>query len=306
MKTNVPTGYGTGPFFGSAVAILAAVFSADAEVQLFQIDPGQSSLTLHGTTAGIEMRPQGAGGLTANFQGWVAVDVTSASIQFIVGSSAIGLQSNAWQPGPRGAVTSTPANYGGTIATGSGIGAGHQVTAVRNLSFDLSSDPVALSTGQFDASATTFTIPAKGNTVLDYRSNGLLIVAGQRALGGLSSANTAPSGTLAKPLNPDLGTILTLPVDLTLPVQSTPAGETTLRFTGQIVAERGGFILQPVLLFVPAPSAVGQATLVWDSRYTLQTTANLGSGLWSDVPFPAPLTIPFDQDVGFFRVRVHP
>ncbi len=306
MKTNVPTIRWACPFFQSVVAILAALFPAAAEVQLFQIDPSQSSLTLRGTTAGIEMQPQGAGGLSASFQGWVAVDVSSASIQLIVGSSAIGLQPNAWQPGPRGAVTNTPANYGGTIATGSGIGAGHQVTAIRNLAFDLTSDPTALSNGQFDASTVSFTIPATGNPVLDYRSNGLLIVAGQRALGGLNAPNAALSGTLAKPLNPDLGTVLTLPIDLTLPVQSTPAGETTLRFTGQIVATRGGFILQPVLLFVPAPSAAGQVTLVWDSRYTLQTTADLGSSVWADVPAVAPLTVPFDPDIGFFRVRVQP
>ncbi len=306
MKTNVPTDNWARPLFRSVFAILAAVFPALAEVQLFQIDPNQSSLALHGTTAGIEMQPQGAGGLSASFQGWLAVDVGSASIQFIVGSSAIGLQTNAWQPGPRGAVTNTPANYGGTIATGGGIGAGHQVTAIRNLAFDLASDPTALSNGQFGASTVTFTIPTRGNPVLDYRSNGLLIVAGQRALGGLSTSNTALPGTLAKPLNPDVGTVLTLPVDLTLPIQSTPAGETTLRFTGQIVATRGGFILQPVLLFIPAPPAAGQFTLVWDSRYILQTTADLGTGVWSDVPAAAPLTVPFDPDIGFFQVRVQP
>jgi hypothetical protein len=46
--------------------------------------------------------------------------------------------------------------------------------------------------------------------------------------------------------------------------------------------------------------------LVWDSRYILQTIANLGSGVWSDVPAVAPLTVPFDSDIGFFRVRVQP
>ena len=303
MRTYFPRGNWTAPFFPAVVAILTTALPAAAEVQLFQIDSGQSTLTLQGTTAGIAIKPQGTNALSAHFQGWLAVDVTSSSIQWIVGSSAVGLEPNAWQPGPRGAFTNTPANYGGTVATGSGIGAGHEVTAIRDLGFDLLSDPTALTNGQFDASAISFTIPDQGNAVMDYRYNGLLVALGQRTLSGVSASNTALAGTLAKPLEPDLGSVLTLPIDLTLPSQSTPAGETILRFTGQIVAMRGGFIAEPVLLVVPAPATDGQFTLVWDSRYRLQTTADLGSGLWSNVPGTAPLTVPFDQDLGFFRVQ---
>ena len=122
------------------------------------------------------------------------------------------------------------------------------------------------------------------------------------ALAGLSNTNVPGPGTFVKPINPDSGPVLTIPIDVSLPPQATPAGETILRFTGQAVATRGGFILQPVLLWVPSATVPGQFTLVWDARFKLQSTAALGTPNWTDYPARAPVDVSCDGEAGFFRL----
>ena len=289
------------PSFGLGCLTMLEPGSATAEVQLFQVDPVRSSLTLQGQTAGVAWQEQAAGSLVAQFQGWLAVDLNTDSIQFIAGSSLVGIQTNVWSPGPRGSGAIEPADFGGNVTVGTGFSTVHMVSAIRDLAFSVSSDPLPLVDGEF-MDALQLTTPTGGPPALDYRASSLLVQGGRRSLAGLGNANVPGPGTFVKPINPDSGPVLTIPIDVSLPAQATPAGDTILRFTGQVVATRGGFILQPVLLWVPSATVAGQFTLVWDARFKLQSTPDLGTPNWTDYPATAPVDVSFDGEAGFFRL----
>ena len=128
------------PSFGLGCLTMLEPGSATAEVQLFQVDPVRSSLTLQGQTAGVAWQEQAAGSLVAQFQGWLAVDLNTDSIQFIAGSSLVGIQTNVWSPGPRGSGAIEPADFGGNVTVGTGFGTDHMISAIRELAFSVSSD----------------------------------------------------------------------------------------------------------------------------------------------------------------------
>jgi hypothetical protein len=276
---------------------------ARAEVQVFAVNSAISSLTLQGTTGGAAWQPQGEGGLTTGVSGWLAVDVGPDSIQFLAGSVVTGTQTNPWRPGAGSSVAAEPADFGGEVATGSGISAGRDLLAVRHLRLLLTSDPIAVANRLFDASALRMDLPAVGQPGVDYLATGLVVLRGQHLLGGLGATNAAAGGSLVKPLLPDVGTSLTVPVDLTLPAFALAGGDTRLHLTGSIVGGRGGNIIaQPVLLQAPSPLIPGSFTLFWDSNFHLQRATDLAAGDWSDYAASAPFDVPLDDGAAFYRV----
>jgi hypothetical protein len=295
VNRRIPPGLGS--VFALAVA-MGCVAPVDAGIELFQVDPAQSVLTLTGTTGGIGWQEQSTGTMSTSWDGWLVADLGGSTIRFVVGSTINGRQVQEVQPGSPIPTVASTADFGAQWTFGSGLSATHALGAVRNLHLDVASDPVPLSGGIFDPSLTHFTVAPTDKPTLDFRANGLLVESGHRSLTGLASANAALNGTFG--LFAEVQT-LTLPVDITLPVGSLPGGDTTLRLTGKIVARRGIMIRLPVLLQLPSASVPGQFTLVWPSEYQLQRATTLNPPDWTPVTDPAPLDIAPDGEAAFYR-----
>ena len=273
---------------------------ATADVSLYQLDPTRSYLTLQGSTSGVNWSEQATGSLKTSFSGWLAIDFSSPYLSFLAGSTATASTSGNWQPGSKGSVVPSPADFGGKVTVGSGLGANHLLSAVRNLEFNLSGDGIPYGGGDFDASGIKFSISTNGNAVVDYRANGLVIAFGEKSLGGDSVVNSATEG-LMPPIFAEIASIV-IPVDLELPSQTSLGGNTTFHLTGQLVGTRGVAILRPNLLWVPSTQNPQQFTLVWESNYKLQTTATLNPPNWVDTGAVAPYDVTLDGSSGFFRV----
>ncbi len=282
-----------------AVILVAIPIRVSAAVELFEIDPVSSTLNLQATTADVAWQVQGPGSLSATCHGWLAVDIGPTGLQLIVGSRLAVDQANSWQPGGQGTSTPEPANYGGKVVIGTGFSTVHEIAALRNLAFDITSDLLPTDNGQFDASGLALAIPPTSNATVDYRDNGLLVLSGHRALGGLGGSNAAGAARLS--FFAEVQT-LAIPINLSLPTQEIAAGEANFRFTGSIVARRGIMILKPQLIWIPSPTTPSQVTLVWSSPYKLQRASTLNPPDWSDFAAAAPVDIPLDGDTGFFRV----
>ena len=277
---------------------MGGVAPVDAGIELFQVDPTQSVLTLTGTTGGIVWQEQSTGTLTTSWDGWLVADQEGSTIRFVVGSTINGRQIQEIQPGSPNSAVASAAEFGGKWIFGSGLSSTHALGAVRNLHLDVASDLVPLNGGLFDPSLTRFTVTATDTPTLDFRANGLLVALGHRSLSGLASVNGALNGTFG--LFAEVQT-LTLPVDITLPVGSLPGGDTTLRLTGKLVARRGIMIRLPVLLQIPSAAVPGQFTLVWSSAYQLQRATTLNPSDWTPVTDPAPLDVAPTEDAAFYR-----
>ena len=287
------------PLLASAL-VAASTVALRASVALFKVDPDQTTLELQPETAGTPWQAQAPGSLDCAFGGWLAVDFGAGTVQFLVGSSLLGVEASPWQPGPHGTGAVVPADFGAKTTVGSGLSTDHEVAAIRGLRLALASDPVPLGQGTFDASALAFSIPSFPKTTLDYRANGLLVAVGQRTLAGTSIPNAAPGGVLS-PVIREVQT-LSVPVDIVLPPQTLPAGETHLRLVGKIVARRGLTILSPVVLMIPSDETPGLCTFVWAAPFKLQKATRLDPADWTDVATDAPARVTLDDDAGFFRV----
>jgi hypothetical protein len=286
------------------VAVLTAIPSATlASIELFEVDPVATSLTLQGSTSGAVFQEQSAGSLTTTCHGWVVADLGASTIQLVAGSAVVLDQTNLWQPGSHGSTQATPAAYGVKATSGSGIGVLNEVAALRNVAFDLSSPPMPTDHGQFDSSGLTLSVPAGADATLDYRVDHLVVIAGNRGLDGLNAPDAAGTATLS--LLAEVQTVA-IPVDLPLVCQTVATDDTQLRFTGQVVARRGIMILKPQLLWIVSPTNRQELTLVWASSYKLQRATTLSPPDWTDVPAAAPVTVSSQGTTGFFRVVAGP
>lgn len=221
----------------------------------------------------------------------------------MAGSEVVLDQPHLWQPGSQGSFGATPAAYGVTATSGTGIGQFNEVAAFRNLAFDISSPATPTGNGQFDSSSLAFLIPAWTAATLDYQVDHLVVIAGSRALDGLQATNAAGAATLS--LVAEVQT-LTLPVDLSLTCQTVSPNDTRLRLTGQVVARRGVTISKPQLLWIASPDNPKALTLVWGSSYKLQRATTLSPPDWTDFAAVAPITVSAEGTTGFFRVVAGP
>lgn len=271
---------------------------ASATLHLFRITPTATSLALQGSTGTGVWQEQGPGSLTATFQGWLVVDIQPSSLQIVSGSGLVAYQTNSWQPGPLGSVTSTPAAYGAQTVVGSGITANNMTVALRNLAFEVRSPPVTTDNGPIDASEAGFTISDPSST-LDYRANGLVVLRGNRALDGLNATNAGGAMTLS--IAAEVQT-LTIPVDISFTTQVLAPDDTTLHFIGTLVAWRGLTIVNRQLLWFPSPTNHSQFTLIWDGSFTLQEATTLTPPDWADFATNPPAVISASGPSAFFRV----
>jgi hypothetical protein len=155
-----------------------------ATLHLFRIDSNATSLLLNGSTGTGIWQEQESVSLTATLQGWLVVDLQASSMQIVFGSGIVADQTNSWQPPPLGSVTPSLASYGAQTVVGSGLSANHVTVALRNLAFEVLSPQVTTDNGSIDASGVSLTIPDHSST-MDYQANGLVVLRGSRALGGL-------------------------------------------------------------------------------------------------------------------------
>jgi hypothetical protein len=270
-----------------------------ADIHLFRVDPASTSLSLQGSTTDTLWQEQGPAGLTTTFQGWLVVDLQASSIQIVGGSSLLAGQTNSWQPGLDGSVTAAPADYGAKATIGKGITAINQTVALRNLVFELTSPPLPTGNGPINTSSVTLSIPSAGYSALDYRANGPLVLGGNLPLGGLTATNAGGGATLS--ILTEVQT-LSIPLDLSFTNLRLPSGDTTLRFTGVVVARRGLTIVNRQLLWFPSATNNSAFTLIWDTTLNLQMTPTLSPPNWTDFATEAPVTVSTTAPSAFFRV----
>jgi hypothetical protein len=297
-----------------AATVFGAVVGAPAraDVALFKIDPTQSSLTFSGSTAGAgggtaaSWGPQSPGSLTTSATGWIVVNKGAGFIEFLPGGATVLTQTNLAEPGIHGGADVAPADFAGEVTIGSGIAETRIFGAVRNLQWTTSSDTLSLDGGfflsTFDASGVSFSTVAGAKPSLDYRENGLVVLAGFKDLGAQTLANTATNGQISS--FPDAGQTMTLPVNASLPLPSPlPGGNSALNITGTIVAHGPGGLLitPPTLLQYPSAQTPGGFTLVWDSNATLQVATTLNPPDWTDAGVNPPTDITPSGPAQFFR-----
>ncbi|MFO1501818.1 MAG: hypothetical protein U1G07_26155 [Verrucomicrobiota bacterium] len=192
----------------------------------FVIDESKSSITLSGTAAGFSLQEQGPGSLVTRFYGSIKADLSAASIQFTGGSTLTARTNGVWSPGPNGDAGTAPADYAAKANAGF---FGTIQGALRNIVLDLTSGPLPINNGQFDAAALVFGFPNNSTASFDY-SAGFLGKDGI-ALTGLSTNKIVNGATVA-------GTpaTLTIQVDTEFKFKAVSEGDSTVHLTGTLVA----------------------------------------------------------------------
>jgi hypothetical protein len=190
----------------------------------FTVDESQSKITLSGTVLGIALQEQGPGSMTTSFYGTIAADVTSSAIQFTGGSALTARTNGVWQPGPKGASGSAPADYAAQATTIISSVKG----ALRNIVLDLTSGVLPISGGLFDASALVFAFPTNSVASFDYDAgifgkNGI-------TLSGVSTNKIVNGATLDS-----ASQTLTISVDTEFLLSGVVSG--TLHLKGTLVAQ---------------------------------------------------------------------
>ncbi|MBC8108116.1 MAG: hypothetical protein H7Z14_16135 [Anaerolineae bacterium] len=212
---------------------------ARAEVLIYNIVPGQSSLTISGTFAGQPFTPQTAGSTTTSYSGTILADVGVATISFPGGSSINAAnQAFSQQPGNEGNPGTALANYG-ILANLAPFGTG--IAAIRGLVLDITSGTINLG-GTSIPSQQTLAV-SSGN--IDYSS---AVAFGRQDMSGNSASNAGTAGSLIS----SVGTsTLTIPVNFTITQSTITTNDTILTVTGTLLATRP----------VPEPGSLAGLTL---------------------------------------------
>lgn len=287
-----------------ATAVLRAVlvtglwWAARAERVTFTLDPARSSISLGGSVSGIALQEQAAGSLTTSYEGSIVAEVSPTLIEFVGGTRMTARELNSWQPGPNGAEGTASASYGAKGHSG-GFFAIDALAASRRLLFDVTSSPLALSGGTFDAAALVFQFVDTNNCVLDYRVTGVFNDAGSKVLSGLATNSVTGSSSLT---TVDGVETLKIAVSASFTFELVIPGDTTLTLTGELVATRGAAPEPPVVVVTPPPPGATSMNLSWSSSYKLQRATQLEPTNWADFATDSPVTIPFAGPGEFFRV----
>ena len=243
------------------------IFVASADV--FTIDPTQSSLTLSGSILGSTFTPQGAGSMTTVYNGTIQVAQTPDTIQF-TGQSVITAQTNgSWKPLAGGGNGSAPADYGAVASSIVTVNA-----AFRSILLDVTSPPITVTNGQFDANGLTFLFPAGATSAIDYRSS---IASGSKLATGSGANNVAALSTITTAGNVQT---LTIGVNVQFTFSLINSGDTIVNVVGQIVATNSPSVVAPVVL--QSPTVSNQVvTLQWQSpagqTYQVLSSSNLAT-----------------------------
>jgi hypothetical protein len=201
--------------------------------EVFTLDPEQSLVTISGSVVGGTITNQGPGSLTTKFGGTIQVSITGNSLQFTGQSHVVGETNGSWQPKSDGSSGTEPADYGGYANVG--IAAGN--AALRDLLFDVVSQPLTLNGGKFDSSSLTFFFPSNATSSLAYNVSGLLSKHGVITLSGYATNKIAALSSLSSSGGQQT---LTIPIDATYYFKALAANDTVITLTGQVVAVQSG------------------------------------------------------------------
>ncbi len=210
---------------------LAGWATGGAFAAVFTVDPAQSSITLSGNVIGYAFQEQGAGSLTAQFEGTLNAEVTDVSIAFTGTSVLIARNSGDWQPMANGDDGNAPANYGAKASAGFASA----IAAVRNAQFDAISPPLPITGGTFNSGSLAFQFLTNSQGSLDYKVSGLVSLKGGLPLEGLATNKVTTQATIATSGSTQT---LTIPVDTDFFFKLLSANDTKLTLSGQLVATR--------------------------------------------------------------------
>lgn len=211
------------------LAYLAAANSLRADT--FVIDPLRSVLTLSGTATSygwsISSQTTTPNGLSTSFAGTIDATLGAGSITFNNSAAAANL-SGTYQPAIGGGPGTAPANYG--PYWGGGPWSGY--SALREVIGSLSSGPITLSGGNFDASQLLFSfLSGRLDRYITIFPSGSM--SGTQSLIGVSPMNGSGTGTLATSAGIET---LTVPIDISFNVTMLDANDSTFRLRGNLVA----------------------------------------------------------------------
>lgn len=210
----------------SLVWCLLMTAASAAPVQ-FTIDDDQSQITLSGSVAGNTLREQGPGSLNTVLSGNIIADVGAASIQFTGGSTLTAKTNGVWRPGPGGEAGTAPANYAAQASTFLGTIYG----ALRNLVLDLTSGPLPVTNGQFDAAELLFGFPANSSASFDYDAG--FLGSDGIALSGIATNKIVNGATLSGGAG---ARTLTIQVDTEFTFSTIADDDSKVRLVGTLVA----------------------------------------------------------------------
>jgi hypothetical protein len=242
-----------------------------ANVQVFNLETNQSTVTISGSVVGGAISNQGPGSLTTRIGGSMQVSLTGNTIQF-TGQSQIFAETNGnWQPMADGTAGSAPADFGGTASAGFASG----VAALRNIQLDVISPTINISGGQFDSTNLTFLFPSNSLSSLAYNVSGLVSKHGSIALIGYATNKVTALGSLTTAGSQQ---VLTIPVDATFYLKVLSSSDTVIRLHGQLVAVQSA----QAPLAVQSVAVQNQSIMIqWQAspgaQFQIQSSTNLGA-----------------------------
>jgi len=295
------------------IGLHVQVQPVDAGTVTFTIDPTRSSIALSGSISNaslgtLPLKQQGAGSLTTTYTGSIMADLTPPYIDFPGGSLILANTNGTWKPAVGGGSGSAPADYGAEIIESEVITA---YFADRNLRYDVTSAPAALTNGDFNSGLLVFSdltnmTPAPGT---DYSitiplepahdTNGTLSPSGSTSNAPNSAYLTNTGGQLT----------LVVPINITNDSMKS-AYDIELIRTGTVVATAPASAWP---LTLSASVQGGQVTLTWPSfpgpTFTVQTTPTLGTN-WTNATGVATVqantttwTGPATNTMQFYRIN---
>jgi len=275
---------------------------APAAPEVFTIDGSQSQITLSGSVAGYPFSGQGAGSLTATYNGSINADVSGSTIQF-TGSSAITANPNGvWQPGAGGNPGSASADYGAVANAGF---AGTAYGAARNIVLDMTSPLLTVTGTNFDSTALVFSFATGYSSSFDYY-NGFL-GGGSLSLTGNSTNSVANAASLTT-----VGGAQKLVIQLSAQFYFSllSANDTPLLLTGKIVATNSSVAPAPFMISSIAVSNQSVVLKVMNATLQSQLQSSTNLTVWSSASATVSsnagittFTTPMSGPKGYFRVQ---
>jgi hypothetical protein len=205
---------------------LASLRIASATLDVFAIDPTQSTMTASASSSFGAVVEQAPGSLTTTLSGSVNVDTDLFTTLSFPGGSSITPDINGdWMPAAGGLSGTQPAQFGAIIDPGNI----NIYWASHDNLFDVTTSShgsLPISGGTFDSSLSTFTLV---NSIADYSSSfghGTLTTTNYQAPNQLGGGTLSVSGNVAT---------LTIPIQITVD-QTVPNGQEHTVLAGQVVA----------------------------------------------------------------------
>lgn len=197
----------------------------------YSIDPNSSQITLSGTVAGFSLSEQAPGSLSTRYTGTINAHYARTSISFPGQSSIDAVVSGNWRPLPGGSDNSAgaPADYGAEAS----VLFGTARAALRDLVLDVTSAPLAINNGAFNAAGLSFSFPEDGTAAFDFNAGAL--GSGRRNLAGFTTNRIA---TMASISRDGANERITIPIDAEYKFRTLSDNDSVIQLRGTLVATR--------------------------------------------------------------------